>query len=550
MRKKKNIVIGLLCVTLVLMGIGYSIFNSTLNITGTATTSGSFNVKITNVVLKEKSTKVTDTTEYKANNDYGTVANLSATFNEPTDYITYTITVSNLGSIDALISVTTNPQTDEKNNFKMSCDAVNRTELPARTGTTEFDCTMIFDEGKNLTTITGEENASLTVTVDAVQKATYQIAYVDEEPEESCFVSVIPGEINYYDSEKSGCGSDVTIPNDLRLKTTEVTGHTVNEDLCQAFGALFGTPCQEIKEDISNIVSQYGYSNPNNGLFSTQYSAFVIPEFGTSSDNYYEINKIGAGSFLAKDITGMTLSQNITKIGEFGIFGNEIDSITIPRNVLEIGEYGVAGNSISRLNFANNSKLETIGSVAFAGNKLTGKITFPASLVSIGDGAFQGNDEEDEEPENQITSIEFLGNNLTSIGVGAFANNQLTTLNLSNLSHLTTISDAAFLQNRLTSLILSPSVTSIGLSAFAKNQITGTLTIPSSVVSLGNWAFYQNQIRILNIGSGLRNTGGELFYNNPIQTVNIDMTENQWKTLGLSLNNFFDSDITPNYVED
>ena len=70
MRNKKNMVIGLLCVALVFMGIGYSIFNSTLNISGTATSSGSFDVKITNVVLKEKSTKVTDTTEYKANNDY------------------------------------------------------------------------------------------------------------------------------------------------------------------------------------------------------------------------------------------------------------------------------------------------------------------------------------------------------------------------------------------------------------------------------------------------------------------------------------------------
>ena len=79
MRNKKNMVIGLLCVALVFMGIGYSLLQSTLNISGTAKSTGSFNVQITNITMKEKSNNnVTDTTEYPGYTNGGKDANLSA----------------------------------------------------------------------------------------------------------------------------------------------------------------------------------------------------------------------------------------------------------------------------------------------------------------------------------------------------------------------------------------------------------------------------------------------------------------------------------------
>ncbi|MDY6015665.1 MAG: hypothetical protein SPI91_04330, partial [Bacilli bacterium] len=50
-RKKRNIIIGVLCCLLVVMGIGYAILSQTLNISGIANMKGDWNVKITNVEL-------------------------------------------------------------------------------------------------------------------------------------------------------------------------------------------------------------------------------------------------------------------------------------------------------------------------------------------------------------------------------------------------------------------------------------------------------------------------------------------------------------------
>ena len=68
-RKKRNIIIGVLCCLLVVMGIGYAILSQTLNISGIANMKGDWNVKITNVELvnttgmaKEVSSSFTDTT--------------------------------------------------------------------------------------------------------------------------------------------------------------------------------------------------------------------------------------------------------------------------------------------------------------------------------------------------------------------------------------------------------------------------------------------------------------------------------------------------------
>ena len=170
MRNKKNMVIGLLCVALVFMGIGYSIFNATLNISGTARASGSFDVEITSVTMKSKSSGVTDTMAspgYSAHE-----ANLSATFNEPGEYITYTIEVSNLGSIDAVINAAVNGTGANDEYFDMTCDLTQPRDLLVN-GVTEFDCTITYDEDFEVTASTIPSTiASMTVTVEAEQKTT------------------------------------------------------------------------------------------------------------------------------------------------------------------------------------------------------------------------------------------------------------------------------------------------------------------------------------------------------------------------------------------
>jgi len=160
----------------------------------------------------------------------------------------------------------------------------------------------------------------------------------------------------------------------------------------------------------------------------------------------------------------------------------------------------------------------------------------PASLVSIGSSAFAGQSEEDEEVENSITSIEFLGNNLTTIGAMAFEYNQIGGTVVIP-SSVVTIGASAFSNNQISSLNLTnaTNLQSIEWGAFGGNQIGGTLTIPSSVTKIESLAFTNNSLEILNLGSGIRTLGQNSFAvqekdgnDHTLTLINIDMTSDEW----------------------
>lgn len=119
-RKSKNIVIIALCITLIFMGVGFSALTANLEINGTATVSGEWNVQITNiqpVALYDNSLETpVETAEastisaYLAkneNNAYDFEAT-SATFTvdlaQPGDYLIYEVTVTNGGNIAATLA--------------------------------------------------------------------------------------------------------------------------------------------------------------------------------------------------------------------------------------------------------------------------------------------------------------------------------------------------------------------------------------------------------------------------------------------------------------
>ena len=59
-RRKNNIVIGTLCAVLVLMGVGYAVLSTTLNIGGTANIKGDFDIHFTRI--EKSSSTITDST--------------------------------------------------------------------------------------------------------------------------------------------------------------------------------------------------------------------------------------------------------------------------------------------------------------------------------------------------------------------------------------------------------------------------------------------------------------------------------------------------------
>ncbi|MBE7079610.1 MAG: hypothetical protein E7371_00055 [Clostridiales bacterium] len=82
------------------------------------------------------------------------------------------------------------------------------------------------------------------------------------------------------------------------------------------------------------------------------------------------------------------LPSRTKAIGAYAFKGRDITSITIPENVTSIGNYAFQNcTSLTEINFAGNSKLATIGNYAFANTAITSFVV-PATVTSIGEYAF------------------------------------------------------------------------------------------------------------------------------------------------------------------
>jgi len=120
-----------------------------------------------------------------------------------------------------------------------------------------------------------------------------------------------------------------------------------------------------------------------------------------------------------------------------------------------------------------------IGDAAFANCSLA-SIIIPASVTSIGSGAFSGC--------RSLTNIT-LPSELTSIGNSAFQNcYSLTTIEIP--ASMTSIGNVTFNNcSSLTTIEIPASVTSIGIGTFNNCSSLTSISIPASVTSIGGWAF-------------------------------------------------------------
>ena len=100
MRDKKKVMIGILSVLVCIMAVGYALLAQELTINGTTSIDSTWKVEITNITSKDVvggAVNKTDPT-YTA-----TTANFSVGLTQPGDSITYDITVTNKGTLDAVV---------------------------------------------------------------------------------------------------------------------------------------------------------------------------------------------------------------------------------------------------------------------------------------------------------------------------------------------------------------------------------------------------------------------------------------------------------------
>ncbi len=139
--KGKSVLIISLCIILLIMGAGYSIFSSKLNINSSSSVTSNWDVEITNIAFKNK---VGYAEEVNTSFDK-TSANINANFTSPGDAITYDITISNKGTLDATLDYI-KIKMSEQNIINYKIDGINSNEIIEKGKNKTFTLTMTYNE--------------------------------------------------------------------------------------------------------------------------------------------------------------------------------------------------------------------------------------------------------------------------------------------------------------------------------------------------------------------------------------------------------------------
>ena len=197
---------------------------------------------------------------------------------------------------------------------------------------------------------------------------------------------------------------------------------------------------------------------------------------------------IGDYAFESSDIKKVIFGKNLEYLGKAAFYANIIEDVTIPDNLKEVGDYAFQNNIIKKLNFGKNT--EKIGEYAFSGN-LIEKLEIPSTIKDLGEGAFSG---------NKLTENVFIYNR-NSDGT----ENKKVLNSYAGASTVVVIPDGveelrrgALFASPLTSITFNEGLKIIGGFLYSSNQLT-SLTIPSSVETIDDYAFLKNDVR----GKGL-----------------------------------------------
>ena len=163
--------------------------------------------------------------------------------------------------------------------------------------------------------------------------------------------------------------------------------------------------------------------------------------------------------------------------------------------------------------------ITTIGAMAFAGCTNLTSIVIPAGVTSIGNLAFDGC--------TTLESIDIDKNNMSySSASGVLYDKKQTSIikcpptkkgALTIPSSVTTIADGAFYDcSELTSITIPAGVTTIGDNAFSSCTGLTSITIPASVTRIGrNAFFFCSALKSITIPASVTNIGTGAFYGCP-----------------------------------
>ena len=147
------------------------------------------------------------------------------------------------------------------------------------------------------------------------------------------------------------------------------------------------------------------------------------------------------------------------------------------------------------------------------GDNLEWKLTDEGVLTITGTGEMQDwNDYSSPWYENESVKQVIIGDGVTTIGDGAFANTSLTSITIPN--SVTTIGSSAFYDcSSLTSVTIGNGVRTIEGGAFSSCSSLASITIPNSVRTIGGLAFsYCSSLASITIPNSVTRIWHSAFY--------------------------------------
>ena len=257
--------------------------------------------------------------------------------------------------------------------------------------------------------------------------------------------------------------------------------------------------CSEIKDKQEHTTDDSGYCTVCDSPVGT--TVGMIYDLSQDQTYYEVVGYEGSATriIIASEVNGKPVK---TIYKEAFKYNKSITSVVIPDSVESIGNSAFAYCwSLTSIAFGENSKLTSIGNYAFESCEALESIEIPDSVTSIGYGAFSF---------CWLTSITFGENSkLTSIPAGAFSFSGLNSIVIPD--SVTSIGAHAFSDTPITSITIGKGVQSIGEGIFegyysdslTEVNYTGTIDEWVQIEGVGNLMCWSSNEKMFYINNQL-----------------------------------------------
>ena len=215
--------------------------------------------------------------------------------------------------------------------------------------------------------------------------------------------------------------------------------------------------------DTANAEWRYSHSELNlilDGCLDTCPTNLIVPD----RINGKTITSIAEGAFSSKNLSSISLPSSILSIARYSFNNNNLVTLVLPERLQTLGQGAFSSNKLEKLEIPGS--VMEVAEYSFNRNELTEVIIHEGVKIIRGKSFTNNKIERLELP----SSIEKIHGAVTG---GAFYDNQITQLIwASGGTADAEIVDNAFQKNALTKVTLPSNLTNIGAGAFADNNLT------------------------------------------------------------------------------